>query len=158
MWKELNSFTGAYLLKLCHPWIVFFSTLLLYGSISLLVLPEYGHWSLSMFEVWVGFCLCSVSGNMNDGYCVLYLALPWWNLPKAWHTGYSIFVISDFCLLSSLIYSGSHCVGIVFSIKVLRKHRAFSDFYCFHSVFNLLFLFFCVLVPWFFSRGYLTWQ
>lgn len=147
MWKELNSFTGAYLLKLCHPWIVFFSTLTLWQ-----------HFPSCFARVW-----SLVSQHVRGLSWVLPVLCQWeyerWLLRSVFGTPmvkpdqglayrvHSIFVISDFCLLSSLIYSGSHCVGIVFSIKVLRKHRAFSDCYCFHSVFNLLFLFFCVLVP-----------
>lgn len=88
-------------------------------------------WSLCLSvcsEVWAVFCLWSLSRNMNNECCILYLALPWQNLPKAWHTGYSIFVTTDLCWSSSLVYSGLHCACIVFSVKVLRKHRAFSGF------------------------------
>lgn len=38
------------------------------------------------------------------------------------------FVITHLCWSSPLVYSGLHCVGIVFSMKVLRKRRAFSGF------------------------------
>lgn len=83
------------------------------------------------------FCLRSVSRNTNNEYSILYLAVPWQTLPKAQHTEYSIFVITGLCLSSSLIYSGLHYAGIVFSIKILRKHRLFSDCYWFHSVSSL---------------------
>lgn len=143
MWKELNSFSAAYLVKLCHPWIVFFNTLILWQHF----LSRFARiWSLCLStfsEVWVVFCLWSVSRTMNDECCILYLALPWQNLPQAKHTRYSIFVITDLCWSSSLVYSVLHCVDIVFLIKVLRKHRIFSRFDFVSSLPHIFSFFMC---------------
>lgn len=126
MWKELNSFSAAYLVNLCHPWTVFFNTLTLWQG---MVLTRYGH---CVCQSVLRFGLCFACGlsvgiwTMNAAFCI-------WHshgrtCPRPGIQGYSIFVTTDLCWSSSLVYSGLHCACIVFSVKVLRKHRAFSGF------------------------------